>query len=267
MFFEEEKIIAALNCKNCHLRLDVPRLLPCGRTICSSCYLTIQVVNKRFECITCSNNHLMPDDGLPLNESLLLLLSVKPSEIYRSKSVEILKQSLNDIYSKMKSIEMGVNNGIDKIKEHCVEIRREVQLATEETIQLINNYNEELIKRIDDYEKEYSDLFELDSSVKQEFKQTINDLEAFHTEWCLYLKQLKIDDEVIFEANETASLLNQKADEKKTQLDFLIFNEYILKFERNSNRLCKSVLGLFTTQNLKTVQFRMLRFVCFCKLL
>ena len=85
--------------------------------------------------------------------------------------------------------EMGVNNGVDKIKEHCVEIRREVQLATEETIQLINNYNEELIKRIDDYEKEYSDLFELDSSVKQEFKQTINDLEAFHTEWCLYLKQ------------------------------------------------------------------------------
>jgi len=41
---------------------------------------------------------------------------------------------------------------VDLIKENCRRLRDEVQLATEEAIEQINNFNQDLIKEIDEFE-------------------------------------------------------------------------------------------------------------------
>ena len=57
-----------LNCKKRPKRLDESRLLPCGKTVCSECVLSIQVKEKEFQCLICQDKHEMPKNGLPVNE-------------------------------------------------------------------------------------------------------------------------------------------------------------------------------------------------------
>ena len=64
MFFEEDKIKTFLLCKKCALRLDdSPKIIPCGETICSTCSESIQISNKKFECIICLKQHEISDEG------------------------------------------------------------------------------------------------------------------------------------------------------------------------------------------------------------
>jgi hypothetical protein len=44
----------------------------------------------------------MPNEGFPFNEPLKSLLSLQPSEVYRSQDVESLKSILNEIKKKTK---------------------------------------------------------------------------------------------------------------------------------------------------------------------
>lgn len=233
MFFEESKISELLKCKKCKERLDEPRIVGCGAAICSACVsnLNINQTSKKYDCVVCSRSHQMPDENLPVSESLLVLLSMQPNEVYRSKSVELFKDSLNDIYSKMNSINYGVNNGLDQIKEYCFDLRHEVQLTTEQSIQKIYGTNEKFIKKIDDYEKERIENFQINDQMKESFIKLIKELETFYYKWTKYLSQIKIDDQEIAEANEYAFQLIQKSNETKFKLDNLIFDGCLLKFE------------------------------------
>ena len=102
MFYEAIKISELLNCKKCNERLDEPIILPCSANICSFCVRSVQVFDGKFECIVCSKKHHMPDEGFPINEPLKKLLSIQPSEVYRSQDVETLKSMLNEIQKKTK---------------------------------------------------------------------------------------------------------------------------------------------------------------------
>ena len=50
MYFDSNQINSKLICKKCEGRLDEPRLLPCGKNICSYCIACIKVLNKEFQC-------------------------------------------------------------------------------------------------------------------------------------------------------------------------------------------------------------------------
>ena len=110
-FYEEKKISNALSCKKCHERLDEPRILPCGDSICTKCLSTIKIKNKQvFDCIVCKKQHIMPENGLLINKVLLDLLSVQPTDVYRGKSVETLKESLNLMHKNIASLKFVINN-------------------------------------------------------------------------------------------------------------------------------------------------------------
>jgi hypothetical protein len=138
MFFEENQVNDTLNCDKCQDRVDDPRILPCGDTVCSRCLLTIHLNNNQFKCFLCDENHFLPQDGFPVNKKVLKFLSLKPTEIYRSTAVEKLKEKLSIILKDISLLRFDVNNGIDTLKESCREIRNQVQLATEQAIQQIN---------------------------------------------------------------------------------------------------------------------------------
>ena len=69
MFYN--KINKILSCKNCKEQLDEPKILPCGKTICSLCVSQIKVSRRKYVCLICENKHEMLESGLPINESIL----------------------------------------------------------------------------------------------------------------------------------------------------------------------------------------------------
>ena len=255
MFFEVNKIDDVISCRKCSEKLDEPRILPCGDAVCSRCVLAIHVSNTQFACILCEKKHIMPHEGLPISKNLLELIELKPTEVYRSRCVEELKESLNEIQKKTNLIVSCITNGVDKIKEECIELRNQVQLATEQVIQQINEQSDGFIKEIDQFEKTTIKSYQLNEKIKTEVIKKVKELETFHSEWTDYLQKAKINDEDVSKAKQQAFKLNEKAEEEKIHLENFIFNQCHLKFTKNSNKLEKSLLGcleLETPTNIKS---------------
>jgi len=185
----------------------------------------------------------MPDDGLPKSKNLLTLISLQPSDVYRSQSVENLKELLNNIPEKITSLNFSINKGMDKIKEFCIDLRNEVQLTTEEFIQQMSKHRDKFIEEIDEFQKKTIQAYQPNEKSKEEFSETVKELENFHFEWSQYLKRTKISDQDILNAIEQANRLREKADQTKINLINFIFNGGILKFNKNSKNLEKSILG------------------------
>ena len=70
-------------------------------------------------------------------------------------NIQIFNLNLNENKTKINDLEaVLLNNGVDKVKEHCTNLRSDIQETTKQTIELVNRLNKELIKNVDDYEAE-----------------------------------------------------------------------------------------------------------------
>lgn len=116
MFYDTREVDNALLCQQCEGRLDIPKILPCGEAICSLCETTIQINDKMFDCMVCKEKHEMPKNGLPINNSLMKILSVKLKKISRGKSFDSLEILLNEIQNKHNFIKFCIENSSDLIK-------------------------------------------------------------------------------------------------------------------------------------------------------
>ena len=242
--YPKDEINEILKCSKCKERLDEPTMLPCGQTVCSPCLNSIYVNNKKFKCIICNNEHPMPENGLPINKVVQALLSMQPKEVYRGQAVETLKETLNAMRNKRNLLQTTSNNGIDKIKEKCIELRNQVQVATEQAIKQINDLSDSFIKEIDQYEKETIKSYQSNKVDREEIIKTINDLDTFFSKWTEYLKQTKINEEIVLKTNTQAVQFNEKADKELSCLDYFIFSKGLMTFTRNTNnKLEKSLLG------------------------
>jgi len=259
MFYGENEIINILNCSKCKEKLDEPKILPCGVTVCSICLRSIHVNNKKFKCIVCNDDHVMPENGLPFNIAVQALLSIQPKEVYRSLAVETLKKTLEAVLKNKNLLQNACSNSIERIKELCIETRNEAQLASEQVIKQINDLNDHFIKEINQYQLETIKSYQSNKVDKEKIMTTINELDSFHSKWTEYLKQIKINDETILEANNEALRFNEKAIQELTNLDYFIFNKGLIKFTKNSNnKLEKSLLGSLNIQCLNFFFFKSL---------
>jgi hypothetical protein len=79
MYFKAIHVNDILLCQQCAGQLDIPKILPCGKTICSQCASLnmLSTVDNNFDCLVCKNKHESPKDGLPINEVVLKMLSIK----------------------------------------------------------------------------------------------------------------------------------------------------------------------------------------------
>ena len=67
IYFDPDQVNGILNCKKCDERLDEPKLLPCGNSICSSCASSLKLNTGDDKCLVCSNKHKMIANSLPIN--------------------------------------------------------------------------------------------------------------------------------------------------------------------------------------------------------
>ncbi len=110
-------------------------------TVCSFCARLnlLSTINNKIDCLVCKNKHEVPKDGLPNNEALLKMLSVKRIRVSRGKAFDLLQHLLEEIEKKHRFIKLGITNSTDLVKTHCMNLRNDVQLTAEEAIQQIND--------------------------------------------------------------------------------------------------------------------------------
>ena len=243
------------NCFGCKNKYYEPRLLPCGNSLCHFCVTEKTIVNViEFECIMCKNIHQIPEDGFPLNSPLIYQLN-KRVENDKMKDVHKFKTIIADIGKKLEEAEFELSNGEYVIKEHCIELRRQVQLAKEEKIQLINDTSDDLIKRIDIYESD-----RLTSYLKVNKDQFTNILSKIKSEISRCnenMLELVIGSKILNrELNLVRNLQARLATEKENIQSLLFKCELLEFFEKYKN---ENVLGDLELSSFDSIDFNKLK--------
>jgi len=244
MFYDSNQIDnELLLCKHCKGQLQEPKILPCGEIICSLCETTIHVNDRIFECLVCKDKHDMPKNGLIICKPLLKLLCIMPTNVSRGKSYDLLEKLLDEMQNKTSFIRLGIENSDDFVKEHCMNLRNDVQLTAEEVILQVNDITTKIIEEIDEYEKELIEFNKTNKESLDDFNKIVKEMESFHVINREYLKKYKVDYDIINKANEEASSLIKKAEFEIENLKDIIFDGQIFKFNRNNQKINKSILG------------------------
>ena len=108
-------------------------------------------------------------------------------------SVKQLKELLSDVSKETNKATQTILSKEDEIRDHCSELRTKVNTQSETIIEEVNKWNVEMLKKIDDYEKDCLDKFnpeefEASASIlkslllemndhQKEIEQQINDAE------------------------------------------------------------------------------------------
>jgi hypothetical protein len=271
MFYDTYEVDKILLCKYCEGKVDIPKCLPCGKAICSLCETSIQILeNNKFNCLICKKKHEMPQDGLPILEPLLELLSIKRAKVSRGKAFDSLLKLLDEIEIKHRYFKLGIENSNEMVNIHCIDLRNDVQLKAEEAIQQINELSSQIIVEIDEYEQKLIEYNKNNSKLLDEFNKNAKELETFHSVNTEYLKKYEVDEELVVKLNEKATNLIKKAELEIENLKETIFDGKIFKFEKNSYKIEKSILGItkihFTSTDSVILagseQFRDLMYLC-----
>ena len=242
MYYKLDEINEILLCQQCQGKLEGPKLLPCGETICSFCVSSIN--SNVFDCLVCKQQHEMPKNGLLDNKIALKILSMKPTKISRGVAFDLLEKSLDDIIEKHRLIKHSIENINDLIKKNCINLRSDVQLKTEEAIQQIIEISSKIIEEIDEYEQDLIKFNKTNLKSLDQFYKIASELESFHNINTRYLKQHAINDKILIKSNEEATGLIKKAEFEIQNLEDIIFDGKLFIFEKNSNKLNKSILGV-----------------------
>jgi hypothetical protein len=247
-----------LKCDQCKIPFDEycqPKFLPCFKTICTKCEMTIhrEALNKRFKCGVCSKEHCVPDDGFVLNEMAIKIISTEPMEISRGNEYEQLNNNLNKIQSITKLLLHDFENASDIITEYCNEQIRLIQLSTENKIEQINKLNDELIAFVKEYERMCFESYsnKNNATIKEDINKIIQEANIFLNEKQSYLQQYKIDDDQIKAFNKESEKLQSVLNEKSKKLKYLIFNDKLIKFLSNTKEINQFELGKLDYERLR----------------
>ena len=167
----------------------------------------------------CNKRQESPSEGFsswPINEALAGLVAEQPQQILRGPVAENLRAGLVALQNLVMKMAFEIDNGEHEIKEYCIELRRLVQLATEEEIEKINIQNEQLIEIINAYEKKFIENLSSSSSsclanLKQPTQDLIGEAKVFIEQQEAYLSQLQLKDQ-------TTTVLNQKLEDISDQI-------------------------------------------------
>ena len=265
MFYEEKEINDIIICQYCKLKYKDPRILPCGRSLCFDCIeLLINKDENKIEtihCPICNENHEKPEIGFYKNIELAKLAEKKSTEVYRSKKTELLKTKLKQVKTNTDFIHKGMQME-STIIEHCGSLKNEVQVATEILHDKINKLYQQLIKRIENYEK--TAIKAIDQQSKKYFTELYEDMNEFYGKWTEYLNQLIISDNEVVEAlNEADKYLYNYNCEMK----YKTFNGEMLKFYANRRKFDSNLIGVlrlepldyipkYSSENIKTTNLK-----------
>jgi hypothetical protein len=193
--------------------------------------------------------HVKPIDGFCVNQLAIQLISVPRKKIYQGEKIEKLKLNLNKLERLLAVIDSNIEQSEYKINEYCNELRRKIQLVTEEKIKKINDLNDLLINQVDLYEQECKDIFKI--AKESAVKDNLNEINFFLNENQSYINnfEIKSEDFIVKTNEKCVNLIFQLKNEKKFVKN-LMFNQKLIKFEQNKTKLDENFLGLIRVEPL-----------------
>ena len=245
MFYEESLIKSLLICKICDCKLEDPRLLPCGVSICQKCAEYIaNAENTHVKCRTCGNQHAIPSEGFPINQLIATLTEIKPDELHRNNHlVTDLKSKIVSLNNKTESVRLHLDIGEAKIKEKCGKVRNDIQLAIEEAHARLDTIHSEFMRKVDAHEKVCMENYKQLSQSKADIEEILSESSELSAKCDQMLKKYKLDDLELKNAIGEASSLLETIETTSEKVELKIYTESPVQFKKNVSQMASEVVG------------------------
>lgn len=228
MFYSNNQIKNLITCGLCSSRFADPRIVPCGRTFCNKCI--IQSDSEHFECLFKDKTHEIPLDGFVKNLVVESLINQNPHIVSRDENAEELRSKLAQLKSGLEYLRNPEQNSERRINTECSSVRNKIDLNTELAIQNLQSKRDELIKEVNDYEKECLEKLR-NSNISN--NNIVLEIENFY-DTCLGLfEEYNIDNSKINKALANCPNYLDRIHSQKKIIDIEVFDNKIIKFIEN----------------------------------
>ena len=218
---------------NCNKYFKEPVILTCGFSICRE-HIDDLVKNniQNFKCNSCQHDHSSTQNYI-LNMTLKHLITEENSH---------LKGNLLEMRKLLDSFEQTLNE-IDKIQqdpanylyEYVNEQKRKIELQREELKLQIDKNAEDLIKKIDELNSQFS--AKLDNIDLEEYKKTAENYEENH------MRNPNLHKNDFNELISKLENINKQAESNLNNIKRKLRNEKTVEFEPNSKKFKTSNFG------------------------
>ena len=153
MFYEIDSINNTLVCSSCSQVYDLPKLLPCGNTICTKCerLMLHKNDNGRYVCSLCGDVHFSKANILPINKTVNELLCLVPCKVYRGRLHEEAVASLIHLRKSIDIFTLEYENKPTAIDNYCNQLKYEIKRHTDEQIMILNSQRSSLLRQVETY--------------------------------------------------------------------------------------------------------------------
>ena len=233
MFYKDEDIRSELTCPLCFELYDDPRFLSCcGETVCNTCidYKLTLDESQQIDCSLCKQKYERPRKGFLINKKIAKLLSKKPDEICQSEQVKELKNALCSLEERVFAFGNDLANGQDQIKDYCLQLRSQVDLESDQRIEMIHREREKLLEEIGKYELKCIQSCEAKESAMLDMNQLLNTIRRFCDEKKKYLSNFRVEEAGIESSLQEAEKYLQNLNFEEETLTCLRFDGEKLKF-------------------------------------
>ena len=253
MFFSSDEISERLYCSNCKNRFNVPKILPCGTTICLNCEQNLfKWDEKLYQCVVCKQMHSKPEnDGeltdytLPVNKLVQDLLSLRPINVYRGKLYDKAEGLLRNAQNLNQNLNLELENCNYRIQVHCDLLRDQIDVSTESQIAKLNSYRDYFIQKVEKYEQKCIENSNNSTEGFQSILQFTKNLDMKLKNYREVFNKPDLSDEELIEMNKELTDLENKLIDLSNQLNFCIFDKK-LSFIETENVLKSSDIGVLS---------------------
>jgi hypothetical protein len=240
MFYDSNKIESKLNCSSCSIKYDIPKILPCGDTICNRCETKMIKVMKSYTCISCKKQHPIEVNGLPVNKIIKELLNLESEEIYRGALHEETKKLLIKNNESIKELRAINENPNEIVEQECNNLIDRVDINCESVISLVNQYRDEFFTEINLYRKNCIDNIKASQAETKDFveKCELENLNSLQS-----LRKSCIDDSTIEEIKRRIEVKDLQIRDEIKLYKNRILSDRLLVFEENVKNISKDDFG------------------------
>ena len=230
-YYLEETIESKLKCESCQKKFNLPKIQPCGCSICVDCETNILKKNQisdEIECFICHEKYELAKTSFILNKCLINLLNISPISVYRGKLHAVTMQELHDSRALTENLMSEINDPKSVIIKFCELQTNAVDIRTECLMKSLSNQRDYLLTLISNFKTEC--LEEINNLKYEKFLESLRECEKKYESITSYLNESNInDDEIQKKLNEISNLTNC-FEKNKSIFDAFIFNKKKIDF-------------------------------------
>jgi hypothetical protein len=221
-----------VKCIHCKLILQTPINLPCGHTICKK-HISDQKCHS-YSCLSCGKIHTVPNDGFPLNHSLVFLIDLNLAGYKNAlNACNTLKSAINEMV-------LIKNEQKFQFEREIKEIKSGICSKRDVLIKEITTKSEQMINEIEMYENEGQNSMEkMSDKFETVKKKVVEKNRAKLDEWLIEFSNSQTTSEV------NLAIISEQCEFERGKLSELFekTTEYLLKLD-NYKENC-DILGYF----------------------